>query len=93
MGNDFNLMFTAVREGGTNEVTGVQIMAQRGNEKWTSKLFSPGEFAERMLSSHVFPPVVADNLFRRVHEQGQFTEENVAVTEEQMRFLGLRRAA
>jgi len=93
MTNDSKLTFTAVREGGRpNEVTGVQIMLQRGNEKWTSRLLKPIEFAELMLSSHVFPPVEADNLFSRVHEKGQITEE-IALTEQQVQFLGLRRAA
>src|SRR5256885_3222933 len=94
MGNIFNLMFAALREGGTNEVSFVHIMAQRGSEIWRTKSFVPGEFAKLMLSSHVFPPAVADNLFRRVQQQvpGPVTEENIALTEEQMQFLGLRRA-
>ena len=51
------------------------------------------DFAELMLSSHVFPSAKADNLFRRVREQGQITKENVVLTEAQKRHLSLRRAA
>ena len=86
----FKITFTAVREGGGSDVTGVQTLVERGEERWRSRLLSPGEFAELMFASHIFPPTEADNLFRRVREQGQITERSVALTEDQMRFLGLR---
>jgi len=89
---DFKMIVTAVREGGSSDVTGVQTLVERGEERWRSRLFSPGEFAELMLASRIFPPAEVDNLFRRVREQGQITERRVALTEDQMRFLGLRHA-
>jgi hypothetical protein len=85
------MTFTAVREGDSHAVTGVQMLAERGNERWASHLLSPGEFAELMLASHVLPPVEAGNLYRRVRDQGQIVEENVALTEGQMQSLGLQR--
>ena len=88
----FKMIFTAVREGGGNDVTGVQTLAERGEERWRSRMFSPGEFAELMLASHIFPPAEAASLFRRVREQGRVTERSVALTEDQMRLLGLRHA-
>lgn len=93
MTNSFNMTFTAVKEAATDAVTGVQMMAQRGSEKWTSRLLSPGEFAELVLASRVFPPTVATKLYVRVRAQGQITEENVILTEENITFLGLLRAA
>jgi hypothetical protein len=89
MNTDSKMTFTGVREGGGGEVTGIQMMVQRGNERWTSRLLGPIEFAELMLRIHVFPPVKTDGLFLRIHQQGQITEENVALTEENIRFLGL----
>jgi hypothetical protein len=86
----FKMTFTAVRDGGGNEVTGVQMFVQRYKESWTSRLLSPGEFAELILSSHVFPPAEADSLFSRVREQGQITNENVPLNDSQMQFLGLK---
>lgn len=91
--NGFNMTFTAVKEVATDAVTGVQMMAQRGSEKWTSRLLSPGEFAELMLASHIFPPAMARELYLRVRAQGQITEENVILTDENIRFLELNRAA
>jgi hypothetical protein len=88
----FKVTFTAVREGGGSDVTGVQILVECGDERWRSRLYSPGEFAELMLASRIFPPEGADSLFRRVREQGQITERNVVLTEKQMHFLGLRHA-
>jgi hypothetical protein len=89
MGNGFKMTFTAVREGNGHEVTGVQMFVQRDEKKWISRLCSPGEFAELMLASHVFPPSEADKLFSRVHEQGQITHENVTLNDSQIQFLGL----
>lgn len=88
----FKVTFTAVCEGGGSDVTGVQTLVECGDERWKSRLYSPGEFAELMLASRIFPPEEADNLFRRVRDQGQITERNVALTEKQMQFLGLRHA-
>jgi hypothetical protein len=88
----FKVTFTAVREGGGSDVTGVQTLVECGDERWRSRLYSPGEFAELMLASRIFPPEEADNLFRRVREQGQIIERNVALTEKQIHFLGLRHA-
>jgi hypothetical protein len=87
---DGSMTFTAVREADTSEVTGVQILVVSGKYKWKSRLLSPGEFAELMLASRIFPWVKTDNLFLRVRELGQITEENVFLTEERIRFLGLR---
>ncbi len=88
----FKVTFTAVREGGGSDVTGVQTLVECGDDKWRSRLYSPGEFAELMIASRIFPAEEADSLFRRVREQGQITERNVALTEKQMHFLGLRHA-
>lgn len=88
----FKITFTAVREGGGPGVTGVQTLVERGDERWKSRLLSPGEFAERMLASRIFPAAEADDLFRRIREQGQIIRRGVALTENQMRFLGLRHA-
>lgn len=85
---DSKMTFTGVREGGGGEVTGIQMLVQRGDERWMSRLLRPLEFAELMLRSHVFQGEKADGLFRRIHEQGQITED-VALTEENMRFFGL----
>ncbi|MGA7631865.1 MAG: hypothetical protein WCB11_13965 [Terriglobales bacterium] len=93
MSNSFDMTFTAVKDATTNAVTGVQMMAQRSGEKWTSRLLSPGEFAEMMLASHIFPPTMARELYLRVRAEGHVTEENVILTDENIRFLGLNRAA
>jgi hypothetical protein len=86
------MIFTAVREGGGSDVTGVQTSVERGDERWRTRLLSPGEFAELILASHIFSPTEGDKLFRRVREQGQITEPNVAITEGQVQVLGLRDA-
>jgi hypothetical protein len=86
------MTFTEVREGGGSDVTGVQTLVERGDERWRTRLLSPGEFADLILASHIFSPTEADKLFRRVREQGQTTEPNVAITEGQMQVLGLRHA-
>jgi hypothetical protein len=93
MDNRFKITLTAVSEGGGSEVTGVQMLVERHHERWESGLLSPAEFAELMLSSHIFPPEKAGRLFLRLRNQGQITEENVALTEEWIQFLRLRRAA
>lgn len=87
-----SMIFTVVREADTSEVTGVQMLVVRGNDKWKSRLFSPGAFAELMIASHIFSPVKADSLYRRLRELGQITEENVSLTTERMQFLGLLRS-
>lgn len=87
MNTDSTMTFTAVSEGGGRDVTGIQMTVERADERWTSRLLGPGEFVELMLSSHVFPPVKTDGLFDRIHKQGQITEENVPLTEENMQFL------
>ena len=48
----FRITFTAVREGGGSAVTGVQTLVERGDERWKSRLVSPGEFAELMVRDH-----------------------------------------
>jgi len=86
------MIFTTVREGQTSEVTGVQMRFVSGANKWESRMLSPSEFVELMLHSEVFPPPKAESLVQRVREQGQITEENVAITHELMHFLGLHLA-
>lgn len=88
---DGSMTFTAVREADSGEITGIQMFAQSGHARWTSRLFSPREFVEHILASGIFPPVEADNLYRRLREHGQI-EENVALTEERMQVLGLLRS-
>jgi hypothetical protein len=67
--NGFNMTFTALREAATDAVTGVQMMAQRGSEKWTSRLLSPGEFAELMLAIESFRPLWQINyMFASAHK-------------------------
>jgi hypothetical protein len=77
----------------TNEVTGVQMRVERNNETRTGGLLSPGEFEKRI--RHVFPPVEADKLIKRVLLESvvPIGEEDVILTEEQIQTLGLRRTA
>ncbi len=88
MSNAFKMIFTAISDGG-GAVTSVQVLVERGDEIRKSRLLAPGEFAELMLASHVFPPVEAEGLFLRVKERGILIEENVTLTEKQMQFLCL----
>jgi hypothetical protein len=85
----YQMTITAVHGG--NEMTGVQVLVGNGKETWISHLFSPGEFFERMLSTHTFTPNELDTVFRRIHDQGQITEENIVLNDRLMQFLGLRR--
>lgn len=90
--DNFTMIFAAVRDGATDAVDAVQMAAYRGDEKRAEgQLLLPGEFAELIFSSRLFPPVVADNLVSRVLTQGHAREENVILTDENISFLRLNR--
>ena len=87
------MIITAVRDGQTGEITGVQCAFVSGGNKWQTRLLLPGEFDELMLHGELFSRVKAEQSIRRVREEGQISEENVELNHEMMHFLGLRHRA